>query len=211
MTRLIKRYGSRKLYDPAESRYVSLEDLSQWVRDGEDVKVIDNASSEDVTAQTLTQVIAEEGRKKSRFLSSDVLHQLIRAGEHAVNNGVRQIQDGMDRFMKKSIDRITPVRSVRDEMAQLRDRLDELEAALDRDPTTAAEADTTTAAKAAAKRSTAKRGRSTSSKTRQTTKSSGSTKPKTATRKTAAVKTKSGTGTRSRKSTAAKSAKAEES
>ncbi len=130
MARLIKRYGSRKLYDTSESRYVSLEEIAGWIRHGEEIQVIDNATSEDVSALTLTQVISEEGRKKSQFLSSDLLHDLIRAGGTAVSTRVKQIQDGVEGFVKKSLDRIVPVTQVRDEMNHLRDRLDELERAL---------------------------------------------------------------------------------
>ena len=43
MIRVIKRYESRKLYDTEESRYVSLEDLSRWVREGQEIRVLDNA------------------------------------------------------------------------------------------------------------------------------------------------------------------------
>ena len=60
---MVKRYGSRKLYDTEESRYVSLEEISAWIREGQEIRVIDNGTSEDVTAQTLTQVILEEGRR----------------------------------------------------------------------------------------------------------------------------------------------------
>lgn len=132
MTRLIKRYGSRKLYDTTESRYILLEDIADYVREGQEIQVIDNKTQEDVTSQTLTQVISEEGRKKANFLSSELLHDLIRAGESAVSNRVKQLQDGVDRFMKKSIDRIVPLRSVRDEMGLLRQRLEELEVAVER-------------------------------------------------------------------------------
>ncbi len=126
MARVIKRYGNRKLYDTAESKYASLEDIAAWIREGEDVQVVDNASGEDVTGAILAQIISEEGRKKSDFLSSDLLHDLIRAG----GQRVRQIQNGVDRFVKKSIDRLMPVGQVRQEMDQLRARLDQLERSL---------------------------------------------------------------------------------
>lgn len=132
MTRVIKRYGSRKLYDTMDSRYILLEDIAEFVRDGQEIKVIDNKTQEDVTSQTLTQVISEVGRKKADFLSSELLHDLIRAGESAVTSRVRQLQDGMETFMKKSIDRIVPLKTVRDEMALLRNRLEELEVAVTR-------------------------------------------------------------------------------
>lgn len=130
MIRLIKRYGSRKLYDTEESRYVSLEELASWIRSGQQIKVLDNKTSEDVTAQTLTQIISEEGRKGRSLLPNELLHELIRAGEEAVSSGVEQIQVKMDRLVQASIDRIGPVRRAREEMTRLRERLEELEASL---------------------------------------------------------------------------------
>ena len=127
MARLIKRYGSRKLYDTNESRYISLEDIAKWIRDGEEIEVIDNATSEDVTALTLTQVISEEGRKKNRILSSDLLHDLIRTGENVLGNRVKQFRAGLDQLVKGSFDRLIPVGAVREEMSHLRERLGELE------------------------------------------------------------------------------------
>jgi len=130
MIRLIKRYGSRKLYDTEESRYVALDELAGWIRNGQQIKVIDNKTSDDVTAQTLTQIISEEGRKGTSLLPNEVLHELIRAGEKAVSNGVEQLQNRMDRLVQASMDRIGPVRRAREEMALLRERLEELEVSL---------------------------------------------------------------------------------
>lgn len=131
MIRVIKRYESRKLYDTEESRYVSLEDIAQWVREGQDVRVIDNATSADVSAQVLTQIILDEGKKGSSFLPTELLHELVRAGEKALSEGVDQVQGKMNRFVQSSIDRLGPVRRAREEMSQLRDRLSQLERALD--------------------------------------------------------------------------------
>jgi polyhydroxyalkanoate synthesis repressor PhaR len=130
MIRLIKRYGSRKLYDTEESRYVSLDELAGWIRAGQQIRVIDNKSSDDVTAQTLTQVISEEGRKGTALLPNELLHELIRIGEEAVSSGVEHLQLRMDRLVQASIDRIGPVRRAREEMGRLRQRLEELEASL---------------------------------------------------------------------------------
>ena len=132
MIRLIKRYGSRKLYDTEESRYVSLEEIGAWVRQGQEIRVVDNQSSDDVTAQTLTQVILEEGRKGTSFPPSELLHELIRRGEELVSTGMGTLQSGVDRLLQASIDRLGPVKQVRDETALLRRRLEELEAALSR-------------------------------------------------------------------------------
>ena len=129
MVRLIKRYESRKLYDTEESRYVSLDEIADWVRSDQEVRVIDNATSEDVTAQTLTQVILDEGRN-GHSLPAELLHDLVRFGARALSTGVEQAKQGVDQFVRSSIDRLTPVREAREEMTSLRDRLEELERSL---------------------------------------------------------------------------------
>jgi len=130
MIRLIKRYGSRKLYDTEESRYVSLEELAGWIRHGQEIRVVDNKTGEDVTSQTLTQIISEEGRRGASILPNELLHELIRLGEEAVSSGVEHVQTRVDRLVKASIDRLGPVRKAREEMARLQERLSELENAL---------------------------------------------------------------------------------
>ena len=130
MVRLIKRYESRKLYDTEESRYVSLDEIARFVRSGQEVRILDNASEEDVTAQTLTQIIHEEGRNGRTPLPTEMLHDLVRKGEQAWKSGVQQVQEGVDRFVEASFDRLGPVRQAREEMDLLRSRLEELEASL---------------------------------------------------------------------------------
>lgn len=140
MPRLIKRYGSRKLYDTAESRYVGLEEVAAFVRDGQQVEVVDNKTGQDVTAAVLTQIISEEGRNGRSLLSTPFLHDLLRvgeraykAGEEAVESGLSQARRGVDGFTRKAVERIRPaglVGEVRDEMERLRARLDGLERTL---------------------------------------------------------------------------------
>lgn len=140
MIRLIKRYESRKLYDTEESRYVSLDEIAGWVRAGQEVRVVDNATGADVTSQTLTQIILDEGRRGTSFLPSELLHDLVRMGERAVNSGLEQVQHGVDRLVQVSMDRLGPVRRAREEMSSLRARLEQLEtslAELEKDQTTA--------------------------------------------------------------------------
>ncbi len=132
MPRLIKRYESRKLYDTEESRYVSLDELAEWIRGGADVQVVDNSTGADVTAQTLTQIILDEGRRGTSLLPTELLHDLVRAGQRAVESGVEQVQHRVDRFVQASIDRFGPVRRAREEMDRLRNRLEELESSLSR-------------------------------------------------------------------------------
>ena len=130
MIRVIKRYESRKLYDTEESRYVSLEDISAWVREGQQVQVIDNATSDDVTAQILTQIILDGGKRGTSTLPSELLHELVRGGERLVSNGIDKVQDRVEGLVRRSIDRLEPVRRAREEMVHLRERLAELERTL---------------------------------------------------------------------------------
>ena len=61
--RVIKRYANRKLYDTRDSRYVTLLQIAEFVRGGEDVAIIDNTTKEDLTNVTLAQIVYEEERK----------------------------------------------------------------------------------------------------------------------------------------------------
>ncbi|MCP4203274.1 MAG: hypothetical protein GY769_15225 [bacterium] len=130
MVRIIKRYESRKLYDTEESRYVSLDEIAGFVRDGQQVRVIDNSSQADVTPQMLTQIILGEGRNGRSQISTEFLHDLVRAGERALSNGVQQVQHGVDRLLEASVEKIGPIRRAREEMTHLRSRLEELELSL---------------------------------------------------------------------------------
>jgi polyhydroxyalkanoate synthesis repressor PhaR len=62
--RVIKRYANRKLYDTRESRYVTLQQIAEYVRVGEDVQIIDNKTKEDLTNVTLAQIVYEQERGK---------------------------------------------------------------------------------------------------------------------------------------------------
>lgn len=61
--RVIKRYANRKLYDTRDSRYVTLQQIAEYVRGGEEVSIIDNTTKEDLTNVTLAQIVYEEERK----------------------------------------------------------------------------------------------------------------------------------------------------
>lgn len=63
MAYVIKRYANRKLYDTRTKHYLTLNDLTTLVRAGEDLRVEDAESGEDLTAQILTKIVAEGSRK----------------------------------------------------------------------------------------------------------------------------------------------------
>jgi len=77
---LVKRYSNRKLYDTLERRTITLEGIAQLVRDGQDVKVVDNDSEEDISTVVLTQILLERERHASSPASKTVLTGLVQAG-----------------------------------------------------------------------------------------------------------------------------------
>jgi polyhydroxyalkanoate synthesis repressor PhaR len=76
--RIIKRYSNRKLYDTKGSSYVTLLQIAEMIREGEDVQIIDNATKEDKTDVTLALIISEELRTKPRGIPLSTLKALIR-------------------------------------------------------------------------------------------------------------------------------------
>ena len=76
-TVVIKKYGNRRLYDTAASRYVNLEDIAVMVREGKQVQVVDANSGADLTRVILTQIITEDAREKPTGLPLELLRQLI--------------------------------------------------------------------------------------------------------------------------------------
>lgn len=76
---LIKRYASRRLYNTETSDYVTLEDISQFIRDGRDVQIIDLKSGDDLTRQYLLQIIAENESRGQNVLPINVLTDLVRS------------------------------------------------------------------------------------------------------------------------------------
>lgn len=78
---LIKKYGNRRLYDTASSRYVNLDDLAAHIRAGRDVRVVDAKSGQDLTRVILTQIITEDAKGKPTGLPLELLRQLIIASD----------------------------------------------------------------------------------------------------------------------------------
>ena len=73
----IKKYANRRLYNTAESSYVTLDHLAKMVKDGTDFVVYDAKTREDITHSVLTQIIVEEEGKGQNLLPISFLRQLI--------------------------------------------------------------------------------------------------------------------------------------
>jgi len=116
MTRMIKRYANRKLYDTEESHYVSLQDIVALVRDGEDVEVVDSRTGEDLTSVTLAQAMTEEEKSsEGGALPLDVLKELIKRGSESFNElmrisrlagkgAVQMAEEGTSKYYRKLVD-----------------------------------------------------------------------------------------------------------
>lgn len=76
---LIKRYASRRLYNTETSDYVTLEDISGFIRDGREVQIVDLKTGDDLTRQYLLQIIAEHESRGESVLPVDVLNDLVRS------------------------------------------------------------------------------------------------------------------------------------
>jgi polyhydroxyalkanoate synthesis repressor PhaR len=88
--RVIKRYSNRKLYDTKDSRYVTLLQIAEMVRGGEEVQIIDNNTKDDLTEVTLAQIIYEEQKAHSRSVPLQTLKELIHARTEKVLADLRE-------------------------------------------------------------------------------------------------------------------------
>jgi len=87
--KVIKRYTNRKLYDTVESRYVTLDEIAEMVKQGVEVQIIDNRSKEDLTSVTLAQIVFEEEKKKNQMPLA-VLREIIRRPGDALSGFIQK-------------------------------------------------------------------------------------------------------------------------
>ncbi len=81
--RVVKRYGNRRLYDTRDSQAITMRDLEAIVRRGEDVRVIDGDTGEDLTRRTLVQLLLEQDNEvQLDILPVELLRVIIQARSH---------------------------------------------------------------------------------------------------------------------------------
>jgi polyhydroxyalkanoate synthesis repressor PhaR len=117
---VVKKYANRRLYNTATSSYVTLDELSQMVRDGKEFVVFDAKTGEDITRSVLTQIILEEDSKGRNLLPISFLRQLIsfyddqlhaflpRYLELSMENFARH-QDQMRNYVEETFGRFFPL------------------------------------------------------------------------------------------------------
>jgi polyhydroxyalkanoate synthesis repressor PhaR len=100
---LIKRYANRKLYNTATSRYITLKGIADLIEAGDEVRVVDNETGEDITSVTLSQILVDTERS-SRRVPGTVLSDLIqRSGDvlyGALKRRVGDASEGFEEFQR---------------------------------------------------------------------------------------------------------------
>jgi len=104
--KVIKRYTNRKLYDTVESRYVTLDEIAEMVKQGVEVKILDNRTKEDLTSVTLAQIVFEEEKKKNQMPLS-VLREIIRRPGDSITDFIAtQVNPRVESFKQEAGHRI---------------------------------------------------------------------------------------------------------
>jgi polyhydroxyalkanoate synthesis repressor PhaR len=83
---LLKKYTNRRLYDTEKSIYVTLDYVTEIIRQGRQIQVTDAKTGEDVTPAILTQIVLEEARKKKFLLPTPLLYLIIQYGENVLTD-----------------------------------------------------------------------------------------------------------------------------
>jgi polyhydroxyalkanoate synthesis repressor PhaR len=95
--RLIKKYANRRLYDAAQSRHITIDDIRNMVIAGTRVKVIEDKTNEDITRLILLQVIADQEQFGRPILSTQLLESLIRFYGNS-------LQSFLSAYLEKSVE-----------------------------------------------------------------------------------------------------------
>ena len=117
--RLIKRYANRKLYDTVDSRYIKLDEIADMIDAGEEIRIIDNETKEDITGVTLAQILVDQERKgrhgDSGFVNLKELirnkgEQLQKAFTEPVNTIRVSVEESVNKLIKTGEERASETR-----------------------------------------------------------------------------------------------------
>ena len=90
--RIIKRYQNRKLYDTHQSCYVTLEEIAQIIREGNEIQVIDNKTKNDITYITQIQLLFDQEKKSTRAGDVELLKRVIRSEEGTFTGHIKALE-----------------------------------------------------------------------------------------------------------------------
>jgi polyhydroxyalkanoate synthesis repressor PhaR len=101
---VIKKYANRRLYNMAESHYITLDDLAGLIRSSVNFVVYDAKTGEDITRSILTQIIVEQESKGNHLLPMSFLRDMIKIYGDNVNGLVPDYWDNTMRIFKENRD-----------------------------------------------------------------------------------------------------------
>jgi len=104
MAILIKRYANRKLYNTETSRYITLKGIANLLDEGEEVRVIDKETGEDITRVALSQILVGNQRDKEDPSDTLLTQILSRGGDAlygAIKKSVDDATDGLGEFQDR--------------------------------------------------------------------------------------------------------------
>lgn len=104
MTRLVKKYKNRRLYDTETSQYITLEQLHRLVVDGVVFKVEDSETGIDLTNSILLQILVEMEAGPSQFLSPEILRQIICLAHHPMHDSFKTMMEQLFQAMQKPLE-----------------------------------------------------------------------------------------------------------
>ena len=130
MPRLIKRYSNRKLYDTESSTYVTLEDVEGMVRQGEDLRIVDNPTGDDITGATLAHIVLEQQKVNPSFPLA-VLRGIIQSGEEFFGRLQWPVVQFREEFRRRAESLEDRGKAIREFVDGTQHSLDEMQQGLD--------------------------------------------------------------------------------
>ena len=102
--RTIKRYQNRKLYDTHQSCYVTLEEISQTIREGNEIQVIDNKTKNDITYNTQIQLLFDQEKKSLNGGDTELMKRVICSEEGTFTGYIRSLEAKLNGEQEKVAD-----------------------------------------------------------------------------------------------------------
>ena len=94
----IKKYSNRRLYNCSTSKYINLKDLIEIITKNHNVKIEDYLTGEDLTQQTLSQLIYEDNNPKKPIFSENFIKTLFKILE---KNNIADVSEYLEICLKK--------------------------------------------------------------------------------------------------------------
>lgn len=127
--RRLKKYPNRRLYDFERHCYVCLDDVRALIASNHDVQVIENQTSNDITRETLMQVVMLLEERGRPLFSNAFLAQLIQCRSLDTSGALGRFLDECMKVFVANLDRIREMEADSVDHAGMDDLMSDLAAA----------------------------------------------------------------------------------